>query len=198
MGDRWKTDGLADRVSRLIFAVDEFNREPIRNFCDEIEALANENAALKANTAPATDLRFYAAGPWIDDDHCAYRVFYGRDGRALPDIPRNRACFIEKAPRVNVPSTYIDPPERIDRVWVAKDVLTGRLTLRQGEVRFVEGPGHAHYSNESWWHAGPKGRGEECGQYQPSRDWCDATLRRFGVKLHNSHTLGQVAAKDER
>ena len=32
---------------------------------------------------------------------------------------------------------------------------------------------------------------------QSSRRRC-ASLRRFGVKLHNSHTLGQVAAKDER
>ena len=88
-----------------------------------------------------------------------------------------------------MPNAYIDPPERIDRDWVDKDWETGRLTLRHGTVRFSEGPGRAYYSHESWWHEGPKGCGKECGKYQPSRDWCDNMLRRFGVVLRNENRM---------
>lgn len=33
------------------------------------------------------------------------------------------------------------------------------------------------------WHYGPKGCGDECGRYQPSRDWCAQELRKIGYKL---------------
>ena len=33
------------------------------------------------------------------------------------------------------------------------------------------------------WEYGPKGSGEECGRYQPSRDWADAKARELGYKL---------------
>lgn len=33
------------------------------------------------------------------------------------------------------------------------------------------------------WQEGPKGHAPEYGQYQPSRDWCDARLRELGYQL---------------
>jgi hypothetical protein len=43
--------------------------------------------------------------------------------------------------------------------------------------------------NKGWledsknWEYGPKGDGQECGKYQPSRDWCDAKLIEMGYEL---------------
>ena len=38
---------------------------------------------------------------------------------------------------------------------------------------------------EGEWEYGSKGCGQECGRYQPSRDWCDEKLESFGYKLEN-------------
>jgi hypothetical protein len=42
LGPRWTPGGLGDRMSRLVFAVDAFNRDAVRAYADEAETLACE------------------------------------------------------------------------------------------------------------------------------------------------------------
>jgi len=58
MAERWTVGGLADRVSRLVWAVDPFNRDVVRGYCDEIEALAERERRAtrwRAEAARSTD-----------------------------------------------------------------------------------------------------------------------------------------------
>lgn len=41
-----------------------------------------------------------------------------------------------------------------------------------------------HYAvDHKNWKEGPRGDGQECGRYQPSRDWCDERLKELGYEL---------------
>lgn len=131
--------------------------------------------------------RFRIAGPWISDGYFAYRLFLDQNGVPLKNIPRNRACTITKTPRININVSYVYLPDGIDSPIIRPNHETGQIILGEGYVLLKEGPKRVSFSDlkddMSWWLAGPKGSGIECGDYQPSRDWCDQMLKRFNVWL---------------
>lgn len=99
---------------------------------------------------------------WIDDEHCAYRLFSPE-----PDASANRIAFIEKTPRVQVP---------IHRV-VIDDAGIGSVGLNDEWRQLYKD------SQGCWWLYGPKGTGglwsadsETYGQCPESRAWCDEVI----------------------
>jgi predicted RNase H-like nuclease (RuvC/YqgF family) len=52
VADRWTPGSLADRISRLVWGVDDYNRDEVRDFADEVQALQKRLAAMTdENTA---------------------------------------------------------------------------------------------------------------------------------------------------
>ena len=91
--------------------------------------------------------------PWIDVDHCSTRVLLGTD----PQLVGNRVAFIEKSPRVRL--------SKDKYALETPNVIGCREATHDG------------------WIYGPKGSGEFCGRYQPSRDWCDGMLTLLGYEM---------------
>jgi hypothetical protein len=56
LGPRWTPGGLADRMSRLVFAVDAFNRDAVRAYADEAETLACERVEALDMLSTITEL----------------------------------------------------------------------------------------------------------------------------------------------
>jgi hypothetical protein len=48
----------------------------------------------------------------------------------------------------------------------------------KNRVAFIEKTPRVLINGE--WVSGNKGSGQECGRYQPSRDWCDEQLKALG------------------
>lgn len=95
-------------------------------------------------------MEFKELSEWIMDEHCSFRMIKDGDVNKIED----RIAFIEKTPRVKL--------------------LKGKYAVEEQDSWT------AISSKHNAWVSGPKGCGQECGRYQPSRDWCDQMLRLLG------------------
>jgi hypothetical protein len=48
VADRWTPGSLADRISRLVWGVDDYNRDEVRDFADEVQAMQDRLALLES------------------------------------------------------------------------------------------------------------------------------------------------------
>lgn len=76
MSDRWTPDSLADRLSRLVFAVDAFNRDVVRAYCDEVQALQDQCTSLiREREALRAEVTRLECGPWVQCGYCNHTVY---------------------------------------------------------------------------------------------------------------------------
>lgn len=72
--------------------------------------------------------------------------------------------------------------------WIDIEHCAARVLLgtdsndEANRMAFIEKSPRVRLGTGQWMY-GPKGDGQLCGKYQPSRDWCDAELIKLGYEL---------------
>lgn len=108
----------------------------------------------------------------------SYFVWYEAKRAPAPAAPHALGEQRRLSPWIDIEHCSTRVYEGTDPAEVANRVAFIEKTPRVRVSTFAD-------ACEDWrgWCEGPKGCGEECGQYQPSRAWCDAQLRLLGYVL---------------
>lgn len=110
------------------------------------------------------------------DEHSSYRVF-ARESQAVKG-----ASFIGKGVRLG-PWINEDHCSMRCIEGTNPEIIANRVAFIEKTPRVRVARAESEFDDWKGWHEGPKGCGQECGRYAPSREWCDEQLKLLGYEL---------------